>query len=124
MTENAETKSGSAGIESAIDDATDSVSVQAQKLDELGSEAAAGEAMGIAHLMDVPVRVTVEVGRTRLTLGELTRLRPGSLLELDREAHEPADVLVNGKTVARGEIVTIDGCYGVRISDVSRGDDA
>jgi flagellar motor switch protein FliN/FliY len=65
------------------------------------------------------VRVTVEVGRTRLTLGELTRLRPGSLLELDREAHEPADVLVNGKTVAHGEIVTIDGCYGVRISDVA-----
>jgi len=67
------------------------------------------------------VRVTVEVGRARLTLGELVGLRSGSLIELDREAHEPADILVNGKVVARGEIVTMDESYGVRITSLSAG---
>jgi len=77
--------------------------------------------MGLAHLLDVPVRVTVEVGRTNLTLAELVQLGPGSLVTLDREAHEPADILVNGKIVARGEVVTIDGSFGVRISSVLSG---
>ena len=75
--------------------------------------------MGIESLMDVPVRVTVQIGRTRMNLGELVRMKPGTLLPLDREAHEPADVLVNGKIVARGEVVTIDHSYGVRITDLA-----
>src|SRR5262249_36888592 len=69
-------------------------------------------------LSGVPIHVTVELGRARLTLGDLCRLKAGALLELDREAHEPADILVNGKIVAHGEIVTIDGHYGVRITGV------
>jgi len=95
------------------------VAVQAAELDELHPGDAEGEPLGIARLLDVPVRVTVEVGRTRLTLAELVALGPGSLVSLDREAHEPADILVNGKVVARGEVVTIDGCYGVRITSVA-----
>jgi flagellar motor switch protein FliN/FliY len=105
-------------LEQAIDDATEAVSVQVSQLDELESGAAGGDAMGMGQLMDVPVRVTVQVGRSRLKLGELVQIRPGSLIELDREAHEPADILVNGKIVARGEIVTIDGRYGVRVASV------
>lgn len=96
---------------------TDAVAVQASQLEELAASAG-GQGMGLGHLMDVPVRVTVEVGRTRMPLGELVHLAPGSLLELDRAAHEPADILVNGKIVARGEIVTIDKSYGVRITEV------
>ena len=103
--------------EQAIDDAARAVEVTANQLDEL-APAAQGDAIGIDHLMDVPVRVTVEVGRTRLPLAQLVELRPGSVLQLDREAHEPADILVNGKVVARGEIVTISGNYGVRITSV------
>lgn len=105
-------------VEDAIDKATESVSVQASRLEELTAGAAADENVELARLMDVPVQVTVEVGRTRINLGELVGLGPGSLLELDREAHEPADILVNGKIVARGEIVTIDQSYGVRITHV------
>jgi flagellar motor switch protein FliN/FliY len=75
--------------------------------------------MGLGVLMDMPVKVTVEVGRIAITLGELCRLGPGALLKLDREAHQPADILVNGKVVARGEIVTVNESYGVRITDVS-----
>ena len=105
-------------IEQALDDATEAVAVQAAEIDELASSQRTGEPLGIAQLLDVPVRVTVEVGRTRLTLADLVELGPGSLVTLDREAHEPADILVNGKVVARGEVVTIDGNYGVRITSV------
>ena len=101
-------------LEQAIDQATDAVASQAASLP------GGGEPIGIENLLDVPVRVTVQIGRTRLTLGELVELKPGALLPLDREAHEPADILVNGKVVARGEVVTIDNTYGVRITDLAK----
>ncbi len=104
-------------VEQAIDDASEAVSVQNSELQEL-DPSASGEPIGLDSLMNVPVRVTVRLGRTRLTLSELVSLAPGSLIPLDREAHEPADILVNGKLIARGEIVTIDEKYGVRISSV------
>lgn len=107
-----------AGLEGAIDEATEAVAVQSSQLDELADGSPEGESVGLNHLLDVPVRVTVEVGRARMTLGRLVKLVPGSLVELEREAHEPADILVNGKVVARGEIVTIDDRYGVRITAV------
>ena len=104
--------------EQAIDDATDAVTVEASRLDELADTSATGDPMGMANLMDVPVRVTVEVGRTKIPLSELVELGPGSLVVLDREAHVPADILVNGKIVAYGEVVTIDGSYGVRVTSL------
>ncbi len=117
--EEATTAEETPDIEQAIEDATEAVAVQnseLQELDETG--AAAGANVGLDGLLDVPVKVTVHVGRAQVTLGELVKLTPGSLLELDRETHEPADILVNGKVVARGEIVTIDDCYGVRVTGV------
>lgn len=105
-------------LEQVLDDAAEAVAIEAQRIEELADTGLNGEPIGMASLMDVPVRVTVEVGRTRVPLSELVELGPGSLVVLDREAHEPADVLVNGKVVARGEIVTMDGNYGVRITDV------
>lgn len=107
-------------LERAIDDATEAVSVQAAVLDELSEGKSGGAPIGMDALLDVPVRVTVQIGRSRLTLGELVRLGPGSLIPLDREAHEPADILINGKVVARGEVVTIDSAYGVRITSISK----
>lgn len=104
-------------VEQAIDEATDAVSVQTSQLDELSGEGA-GAGVEVGQLMDVPVHVTVEVGRVQMPLGDLVKLSQGALIELDREAHEPADILVNGKVVARGEIVTIGENYGVRITHV------
>lgn len=101
-------------LEKAIDDATRAVSTQAGELEAGGSDSP----LGLDSLLDVPVRVTVQIGRARMSLGDLVRLGPGSLVPLDREAHEPADILVNGKIVARGEVVTIDSAYGVRITSV------
>ncbi len=105
-------------LEQAIDSATEAVSVQTSQLGELADATGAGGPANLGHLFDVPVRITVEVGRTKMSLGNLCKLTPGSLVELDREAHQPADILVNGKVVARGEIVTIDDNYGVRITSV------
>lgn len=107
-------------IEKAIDQATQTVAVEVGKLASLGAHNPSGEPIGIENLLEVPVKVTVEVGRSRLTLAELVKLQAGSLVTLDREAHEPVDVLVNGKIVARGEVVTIDQRYGVRITSVER----
>ena len=107
-------------LERAIDSATQAVSVQAAQLDELSAAAGKSPALGIARLMDVPVRVTVEVGRGKSTLGDLVGMVPGSLIVLDRQVHEPADILVNGKVVAHGEVVTVDGVYGIRISSIEK----
>ena len=119
MSEKPETAAQDADLERAVDAATEAVAVRAQELEELAG-GASGEEVGLSNLLDVPVRVTVEVGRTKMRLADLVHLAPGSLLELDREAHEPADILVNGKIVARGEIVTIDQSYGVRITEVRK----
>ena len=105
-------------LEQAIDDATEAVEVQTRELDELAGSSPTGQPIGLDNLMSVPVQVTVQVGRTRLSLSELVALGPGSLVPLDREAHDPADILVNGKVVARGEVVTIGEKYGVRITEV------
>jgi flagellar motor switch protein FliN/FliY len=102
----------------ALDQAAEAVAVGSRRLEELAQAGAGGEELSLQQLSGVPIPVTVQLGRVRLTLGDLCRLKPGALLELDREAHEPADILVNGKVVAHGEIVTIENHYGVRITNV------
>lgn len=105
-------------LEQSIENATEAVEVQSRELDELSEGGATGQPIGLDNLMTVPVQVTVQVGCTRLSLSELVAMTPGSLITLDREAHDPADILVNGKVVARGEVVTIGERYGVRITEV------
>jgi flagellar motor switch protein FliN/FliY len=73
---------------------------------------------GLSALHDVPVELSVEVGRTRMTLGQTLGLGPGSIVTVDRLAGEPVDLLVNGTRIARGEIVVIDDEFGLRITDV------
>jgi flagellar motor switch protein FliN/FliY len=69
-------------------------------------------------LSDIPVRLSVEVGSTSLKLSELLDLAEGSVVELDRQANELLDILVNGTLVAKGEVVTVNGRFGVRVVDV------
>lgn len=73
----------------------------------------------LARLQDVTVELSVEVGRTRMTLGQALSLGPGSVVALSRSAREPVDLLVNGKQVARGEVVVIDDDFGLRITEVN-----
>ncbi len=109
------------GLEAAIDKATEAVAVQANELPDLGETQANGHPIGLDGVLGVPVQLTVRIGQTQMTLSQLVALGPGSLVILDRDAHEPADVFVNGKLVARGEVVTIDNKYAVRISEISDG---
>lgn len=69
-------------------------------------------------LFDVPLKVVVELGRARMTLKQVMDLTTGSLIELDKLTGEPVDVLVNGKLIARGEVVVIDENFGVRITEI------
>jgi flagellar motor switch protein FliN/FliY len=69
-------------------------------------------------LLDVGLQVTVELGRARMKIGEILALRSGSVIELDRLAGEPADILINGTLIARGEVVVVDEKFGVRIIEV------
>ena len=70
------------------------------------------------RLRDVPVDLAVEIGRTTMTIGETLALGPGSIITLNRLAGEPVDLLVNGKPIARGEVVVIDEEFGLRITEV------
>jgi flagellar motor switch protein FliN/FliY len=69
-------------------------------------------------LLDVPLEVSVELGRTRLSIQNLLALGPGSVVELDKLAGDPLDILVNGRLVARGEAVVVNDKFGVRITDI------
>jgi flagellar motor switch protein FliN/FliY len=77
-----------------------------------------GESAQIGLLLDVPLTVSVELGRKRLSIKEILDMIPGSLLELDKLAGEPVDLMVNGKLFAHGEVVVIDENFGVRISSI------
>ena len=69
-------------------------------------------------IMDVPLEVTVELGRTSKSISEILDFAPGKIIELNKLAGEPIDVLVNGKYVAKGEVVVIEESFGVRITEI------
>ena len=79
----------------------------------------AGAPHNLDLLLDVPLEVTVEIGRTRLAIRELLELGPGSVIELQKLAGETLDVLINGKPIARGEAVMVNDKFGVRLTDVA-----
>ena len=93
-------------------------------LKEVASDAAAASAASDNHdrnlnlILDIPLKVTVELGRTRMVVSELLNLGQGSVIELSKLAGEPMEVLVNGKLVARGEAVVVNEKFGVRLTDI------
>ena len=72
----------------------------------------------IGLILDVPLQVTVELGRTKKTIKDILELTNGSIVGLDKLAGEPVDIMVNGKFLAKGEVVVIDENFGVRITDI------
>jgi flagellar motor switch protein FliN/FliY len=82
------------------------------------ARAAAGGDMSLDLIMDVAVTVALEVGRARISVRELLQLTQGSIIELDRLANEPLDVLVNNVRVARGEVVVVNDKFGIRLTEV------
>ncbi len=77
-----------------------------------------GDGGNISLLLDVPMEVTVELGRSVKSIKEILSLGEGSIIELDKLAGEPVDLLVNGKPIAKGEVVVIDENFGVRVTEI------
>ena len=89
---------------------------QFQSFSGTGNVVAGQENIGL--IMDVPLEVTVELGRTKKSIAEILDFAPGTIIELDKIAGEPIDVLVNGKFVAKGEVVVIEESFGVRVTEI------
>jgi len=96
----------------------DSTTAMAAAFSPLATNGPAGDSSAIDLLLDVTLQVTVELGRARMKIGEILGLRNGSVIELDRLAGEPADILINGTLIAKGEVVVVDEKFGVRIIEV------
>lgn len=83
-----------------------------------GGASESGKARNLDLILDIPLRVTVELGRARMVVSELLNLSQGSVIELTKLAGEPLEVLVNDKLVARGEAVVVNEKFGVRLTDI------
>lgn len=98
---------------------------QAEPLQELKADTSAGAAassgggeINMDALMDVPVTLSVEIGRSKMPIKQLISLNQGSVVELERGVNEPLDLMVNGTLIARGEVVVVDGQFGLRLIDI------
>lgn len=92
--------------------------IQLAPLEGGAAPSAGASSRELERLTDVGLELTVEVGRTRMTLGQALALGPGSVITLDRLADQPVDLLVNGMPVARGEVVVIDDVFGLRVTQI------
>jgi flagellar motor switch protein FliN/FliY len=105
------------GNERTMSDTT--IETTAPTLQDLGPAGAGPSGTDLSLVLDVPVELAVEIGRTTMTIRQTMALAPGSVVVLDRMAGEPVDLLVNGKRIARGEVVAIDEEFGLRITEVT-----
>jgi flagellar motor switch protein FliN/FliY len=97
---------------------TSGAAAQARAFPELAAGGAGAAAGRLDMIMDIPVQLTVELGRTKIAIRNLLQLAQGSVIELDRLAGEPMDVLVNGCLIAQGEVVVVNEKFGIRLTDV------
>ncbi len=98
------------------------VAASAQPADIFPSFGGVGANAGMMNeldmILDIPVQITVELGRTKITIKNLLQLAHGSVVELDAMAGEPMDVLVNGTLIAQGEVVVVNDKFGIRLTDI------
>lgn len=106
--------------EQATIDAAPAASAQAANIfPSFGGPAGnAGMLNELDMILDIPVQITVELGRTKITIKNLLQLAHGSVVELDAMAGEPMDVLVNGTLIAQGEVVVVNDKFGIRLTDI------
>ena len=112
---------GGGGMMGGRQNAGPAVDVRPAAFQPLGGGAGGGAPSPIDLIADIPVRVTVELGKARKSVSEILALTAGAVVELDKMAGEPVDILVNGKLIAHGEVVVIDENFGVRITDIVPG---
>lgn len=120
MSEEGEAQLGEA-LERAVEGKPAEVDVAPPVAQEASNEnqAVGGAAeINLDALLDVQVTLSVEIGRSRVPIKQLLSLNQGAVIELDREVNEPLDLLVNGTLMARGEVVVVDGKFGLRLIDI------
>jgi len=100
----------------AADAAGDSAG--AASFDELTDDSIPGTDVNLDVVLDIPVNLSMEIGRTKISIRNLLQLNQGSVVELERLAGEPMDVLVNGTLIARGEVVVVNEKFGIRLTDI------
>lgn len=93
-------------------------SVKAVQFSQFGPSPKGAALGNLDLLLDVKMPLAVELGRTRMLIRDILELGPGSVIELDKAAGEPVDLLVNGRLIARGEVVVIDESFGLRITEI------
>ncbi len=112
-----EEASGDEGETDRVEPA-DEDSVQENGEAQEGSEGSRDEKANVDLIMDLPLQVVVELGRTKMLINDLLQIGQGSVIELNKQVGEALDILVNGKLVARGEVVVVKDKFGVRITEV------
>ncbi len=107
---------------SAMDEqiGAEDANVEPAAFDELVADSAgiSDEDVNLNVIMDIPVDLSMEIGRTKISIRNLLQLNQGSIVELDRLAGEPLDVMVNGTLIAHGEVVVVNERFGIRLTDV------
>lgn len=106
--------------EQAAAEAEENTEAEAVELDELEQDAtiSSEEKRKLDTILDIPVTISMEVGRSKISIRNLLQLNQGSVVELDRVAGEALDVLVNGTLIAHGEVVVVNDKFGIRLTDV------
>jgi flagellar motor switch protein FliN/FliY len=95
-----------------------SAAIQPVAFGQLGQGVESGDSQNLDLLLDVEIPISVEVGRAQMSLEDVLKLVPGSVIALDKKAEEPVDLRVNGKLVARGEVVLVDDVSGLRVTQI------
>ena len=119
MAEQAQTEASAAGATPVTPSADDYARAQFQDLqkESVASASVGGEA-NLDVILDIPVTISMEIGHTKISIRNLLQLNQGSVVELDRLAGEPMDVLVNNCLVAHGEVVVVNEKFGIRLTDI------
>lgn len=103
-----------------MEESTAGSALQAENvtLDKLQSSASSGDDLNLDVILDIPVTISMEIGNTKINIRNLLQLNQGSVVELDRMAGEPLDVVVNGTLIAHGEVVVVNEKFGIRLTDI------
>ncbi|WP_299270852.1 flagellar motor switch protein FliN [uncultured Psychrosphaera sp.] len=96
----------------------DVVPAELEELQDTSTTLNEAESRKLETILDIPVNISMEVGRSKISIRNLLQLNQGSVVELDRVAGEPLDVLVNGTLIAHGEVVVVNDKFGIRLTDV------
>jgi flagellar motor switch protein FliN len=106
------------GEQATVEATASAAAPAAAVFEQFSGGAQASSPQGFDMIMDIPVSLTVELGRTKISIRNLLQLAHGSVVELDGLAGEPMDVLVNGTLIAQGEVVVVNDKFGIRLTDI------